>query len=319
MLLYFLVWRRNMLDRLGDPALIGRLMPGFSATRFWLKNLIVLISLALLIVAFANPQRGAKKQQMMQKSADVFIAMDISQSMLARDIAPSRLERSKVFAQKLVRALEGERIGLIFFAGTAFLQMPLSTDYPFILQSIGSADPELISTQGTAIPAAIDLAAKSFDPEPAGRALVLITDGEDHEEDAISRAEAAFDDGIVLYPVGAGTASGGNIPITTNGFADYKRDENGAVVQTKLDESMLVKLATAGGGRVFNISQDEAAVSALKREVDGLLKRNIEVRSFSEYETWYQWFLLPALLLLLADIWTGWRKKPKKASTHSSN
>jgi Ca-activated chloride channel family protein len=312
MLLYFQVWRNNMLGRLGSPATVSRLMQGFSARRFWAKNLIVLSALTLLIIAFANPQRGAKKQQMMQKSADVFIAMDISQSMLARDVAPNRLELSKVFVQKLVHALEGERIGLIFFAGSAFLQMPLSTDYPFILQSVRNADPDLITTQGTAIPAAIDLAVKSFDPEPAGRALVLITDGENFEDDVISHAETAFDDGIVFYPVGAGTASGGNIPITTNGFTDYKRDENGAIVQTKLDESMLVKLAAAGGGRVFNISQDEAAVSALKREIDGLQKRDIEVRSFAEFESWYQWFLFPALLLLLLDAWIGWRLKTNR-------
>jgi Ca-activated chloride channel family protein len=303
-LLFYWNWRNRMLARLGNPDMVTRLMPGFSATRFTLKNLLFLLSMTLLIVAFANPQQGARKQKSTRKIVDVFLALDVSQSMLARDVAPSRIELSKVFMQKLVKVLEGNRIGVIFFAGNAFLQMPLSTDYGFILQSIQNADPDMITNQGTNIPAAIELAAKSFDPEPGGRAMILITDGENHDDDAIKSAEAAFDDGMVLYPIGAGTTDGGPIPMGNQ----YKRDETGDIVRTKLDEEMLVKLAKAGQGRTFNINQGDAAVDALKREIDGLQKRDIEVRSFSEYESSYQWFLLPALLLLLLYIYTGWKK-----------
>jgi len=308
LLLAYSAWRKRTLQRLGAPGPLQRVMPGFSPQRFWLKNTLILLALAGLALAWANPQRGSKKQQTTQKSADIFIALDISQSMLARDLAPSRLELSKVFIQKLVKALQGERIGLIFFAGDAFLQMPLSTDYGFILQSVQDATPDLITAQGTAIPAAINLAIKSFDNEPAGRALILITDGEDHDEDAVGRAEAAFDDGIVIYPVGAGTAEGGPIPVADFEFSEYKRDEKGDFVITRLNESLLHDIAQAAGGRVFNVSKGEAALSALKREVDGLEKRDIAVRSFSEFESYYQWFLLPALLLLALEGWLGWRK-----------
>ena len=174
-------WRKNALVRLGN---VERVMPGFSGTRFWLKNVLLALALALLAVAWANPQLGAKKQTVTQEASDVFVALDISQSMLCQDVAPSRLELAKAFAQKLVQTLEGERIGLIFFAGNAFLQMPLSSDYSFIIQSIQSATPDLITEQGTALPAAIDLAQQSFGYEPGGgRAIVLITDGEDHDDE----------------------------------------------------------------------------------------------------------------------------------------
>lgn len=309
LLLGYWAWRGRKLKQLGDPVQVQRLMPGFSSGRFWFKNVLILSALGLLILALANPQRGAKKRQVTQKSADVFIALDISQSMLAQDVAPSRLELARVFVQKLVKALEGEQIGMIFFAGDAFLQMPLSTDYAFILQSVQEAGPELITAQGTAIPQAIKLAKKSFDSEPAGRALILITDGENHDEDAVDAADEAFDDGIVIYPVGAGTAEGGPIPVNNADFSQYKRDEKGEVVRTRLDESILHNIAMAGGGKVFNISQGDAAISALKREIDGLEKREIAVRSFSEFETCYQWFLLPALLVLLLDAWLGWKKR----------
>jgi len=304
------MWRQKALARLGEEALLQRLLPSVSPLRFWLKNALFGLGLILLAVSWANPQRGAKQQQATQESADVFIALDISQSMLAKDIAPSRLEYAKVFARKLVQALEGERVGLIFFAGDAFVQMPLSTDYNFLIQSLQSAEPDLITVQGTAIPLAIDLAAESFGEEPGGgRALILITDGENHDEDAVARAEAAYEDGIVICAVGAGTTDGGPIPTGNSEFSEYKRDENGDLVRTRLNEQLLLQLAQAGGGRAFNIKQNDAAVNAIKRIVDGLEKREITLRSYTEFESYYQWFLLPALLLLLIDTWIPFYRK----------
>ncbi len=303
-------WRQKALAQLGDQALLQRLLPSISPLRFWLKNALFGLGLILLAFSWANPQRGAKQQQAKQESADVFIALDISQSMLAKDIAPSRLEFAKVFARKLVQALEGERVGLIFFAGDAFLQMPLSTDYNFLIQSLQNAEPDLISVQGTAIPRAIDLAAESFGGEPGGgRALILITDGENHDEDAVERAETAYEDGIVICTVGAGTPDGGPIPMGNSDFSEYKRDENGEVVRTRLDEQLLHQLAQAGGGQAFNIKQSDAAVQAIKRIVGGLEKREITLRSYTEFESYFQWFLLPALLLLLVDTWIPFYKK----------
>lgn len=309
-------WRQKTLARLGDQTLLQRLIPPVSIFRFWLKHILFGLGIILLAVSWANPQRGAKQQKATQESADILIALDISQSMLAQDIAPSRLEFAKVFARKLVEALEGERIGLIFFAGDAFLQMPLSTDYNFILQSLQSAEPDLITVQGTAIPSAIDLAVKSYGEEPGGgRALILITDGENHDQDAVDRAASAYEEGVVICTVGAGTSDGGPIPMGGSGFSEYKRDDNGEVVVTRLDEQLLQKLAQAGGGQAFNIKQNDAAINALKRIVDGLAKREITLRSYTEYESYFQWFLLPALLLFLVDTWMPFYRKNNRLNT----
>lgn len=303
-------WRPKAMRQLGDPVLLNRLLPVFSNGRFWVKNALFAAGLALLAISWANPQRGAKQQKATQESADVFIALDISQSMLARDIAPSRLEYAQVFSKKLVQALEGERIGLIFFAGDAFLQMPLSTDYNFLIQSLQNAEPDLISEQGTAIPAAIELAMKSYGDEPGGgRALILITDGENHDDDAVEQAEAAYEDGIIVNTVGAGTTDGGPIPTGGSEFSEYKRDENGEVVRTRLNQQLLVDVARAGGGQTFNIKQSDEAIRALKHMVDGLEKREVTVRSYTEFESYFQWFLLPALLLLLLDTWIPFYRK----------
>lgn len=311
LLLFYYSWRRRVLARAADPVALPRLLPGWSAFQFFIKNGLLLLAIALLALAWANPQRGAKKQTVTQKSADVLIALDISKSMLVEDVAPNRLDLAKSFVRKLMLELQGERIGLIFFAGDAYLQMPLSTDYPAADMFIANASPEMITAQGTAIPRAIDLATESFDPEPgAGRALVLITDGENHDEDAIARAAEAFDDGIVILTVGAGTAAGGPIPLEVNsGSGAYKRDENGDLVRSRLNQALLKDLAAKGGGAAFLLSQGDAAIKAIRREVSRLQKRDMEVRSFSEFESYFQWFLLPAFLLLALEAWLSWRNK----------
>ncbi len=267
------------------------------------------MSVLLLAMAWANPQTGAKKQTRTQESSDIFVALDISQSMLCQDVAPNRLKMAKIFVQKLVQQLEGERVGLIFFAGTAFLQMPLSSDYAFIYQSLQSASPDMLTEQGTDIGAAIDLAQQSFDPEPgSGRMLVIITDGENHEKGALDKADEAFDNGTVVYTVGAGTAAGGPIPTGSMDEGQYKRDEKNEIVITRLDQAALGKIALSGGGQSYNISQGDAAIGSLKRAAAGLQKRAIEVRSFAEFESRYQWFLLPALLLLGFELTVSFKR-----------
>lgn len=301
------IWRNNALAQLGNTE---RVITGVSDIRFWLKMVLLALVFMLLAVTWANPQLGIKKQTTTQRSADIFIALDISQSMLCEDVAPNRLELAKAFAQKLVVTLEGERIGLIFFAGNAFLQMPLSTDYSFTLQSLQSATPDLITEQGTALAAALELAQQSFGFEPGGgRAIILITDGEDHGGNAQKKADEAYSEGIVVYTVGAGTVGGGPIPTAGNGFSQYKRDEKDEIVRTRLDEMSLHKVAQSGGGKSFNLKQGNALAGTLKRELDSLQKRELEVRSYAEFESWYQWFLLPALILLVAEFLIPFRKK----------
>jgi Ca-activated chloride channel family protein len=300
-------WQQRARKRLGE---ISYILPQIAGRRFVAKNFILLIAMVLLTVAWANPQLGAKQETVTQESSDVFIALDISQSMMCQDVAPSRLELAKIFIQKLVQQLEGERIGLIFFAGNAFLQMPLSSDYAFILQSVQSATPDLLTEQGTDIAAAIDIAQESFDPEPGGgRMLVVISDGETHTDEALDKADEAYDNGTVIYTVGAGTVTGGPIPTGGTGAGEYKRDENNNLVRTRLEEGNLGQIALAGGGNSFNISQGDGAIAALQSAVRGLQKRTHQVRSFAAFESRYQWFLLPALLLLLLEMFIRYQKK----------
>ncbi|MBK8554428.1 MAG: VWA domain-containing protein [Lewinellaceae bacterium] len=301
-------WRQAAMRKIGLDVAVHRLLPEQPKMLFRWRKIAWLLAFCCLVLAAANPQRGAKQQQAKQKSADILLAVDISQSMLCADIAPSRLLRAQVFASQLIKALKGERIGLIFFAGDAFLQMPLSTDYEAALMFLQNADPNQISEQGTALPAAINLARKSFDPDPgAGRALILITDGEDHDEDAVSEASSAYDDGIVLYTVGAGTPEGGPIPL---GPGVFKRAENHELVRTKLNEQLLADVARAGKGAWFNVRQGDAAISAIRTDINQLQKREISVRSFSEFDSHFQpWLLAAIALLLLLMVWPAAPKR----------
>jgi len=307
LLLGYQRWRNKALARLGDTT---RLMPVLSKLRFWGKGSLLMLALAFLSIAWANPQMGSKKQNTTHKAADVFLALDISQSMLCRDVAPSRLELAKIFAQKTVQALEGERIGIIFFAGNAFLAVPLSTDYTFLIQSIQSASPDLLTEQGTAISSALELAEKSFEADPGGgRAILLITDGENHDEEALDAARTAYGNGSIVLTIGAGTPEGGPIPTSDWEGGQYKRDDKGEVVRTRLNEDLLHKIASAGGTQALSITQSDRAVSTIVREVGNLEKRALEIRSSAELESWYQWFLWPALLLLGLDLAISFRKK----------
>jgi Ca-activated chloride channel homolog len=299
---YFIRWKKKAVANMGA---VERNITPSKAKNTWITAILLAFTVILLAIAAANPQKGMKKNTESQQSADVFIALDISQSMLAEDTKPSRILLAKSFAQKLIKSLAGERVGLIFFAGTAFMQSPLSGDHNFLLRALEEASPELISTQGTALPEAIALAQRSFDDgdgKSGGRALILITDGENHGEDAKDAANEAFDDGIVLYTVGVGTEQGGPIPF--GGLQGmYKRDENNEVVTTKADFDGLQRMASAGGGRAYHLKQQDAALRSLKNEVNNLEKRKIQLRSGSEMESWYQWFLFPALLLLLIELY----------------
>ena len=291
-------WRTLALSRLGRADKVAKATYGFSNRRFWWKNVLILVAIGLLVLAWADPRWGASQKTATRQSSDVFIALDISLSMLSQDSKPSRLDLAKSFAQKLVKALEGERIGLIFFAGNAFLQMPLSGDYAFMIQSIQNASPDLVSTQGTAIPAAIALAQRSFDAEgDAGRGLILITDGENHDEDAIEQATEAFGAGVVVYTVGAGTPEGGYIPVE-GAQGQFKRNEEGSLIRTHLNLELLRGLATAGGGKAYLLAQGDAALNSLVQEIGSLAKRQVTMKNGAQAESRFQWFLLPAILLL---------------------
>ncbi|MBT8219677.1 MAG: VWA domain-containing protein [Bacteroidia bacterium] len=295
-------WRKRKLKQLGNLKLLDRLTPQYSRYKHWTKSILILLSLGFLIIGWANPQWGTKKEKVKRKSIDVFLAMDISNSMLAEDIAPSRMERTRNFTVKLIDQLKGERIGLILFAGNAYLQMPLTTDYAAAELFVRSANPSQAPAQGTAISEAIDLAEQSFSEDnKQHKVLIVLSDGENHDEEALERAQSAAANGLLIFAIGVGTPNGGYIPQAIGGRRDFKRDSEGAPIMTRLNEQMLADLASAGNGSYFNLAEGEKIVDALKTSLDRVEKRELEQRSFSEFESYFQYFIGIGLLLLIVE------------------
>ncbi len=305
-----MVARKRRMTRLGNSELLQRLMPERSKYKLGLKFGILAFALLLLGIGWANPQRGTKTRKVNRKSIDVFIGLDISQSMMAQDFVPNRLERAKRFARTLNEKLAGERLGLIIFAGNSYLQVPLTTDYAAMDLMIRSANPNLAPTQGTAIAEAVDLAERSFPEENTNhKVLILISDGENHEPEAIQRVQTAKANGLTVFTIGVGTEEGSFIPILVNGRSDYKRDTDGTPVRSQLNEEMLRNVAKEGGGSYFNLANEsEEVITALRQRVDQLEKRELEQRIFDEYNSYFQYFLFPAILLILIEFLLHYRR-----------
>lgn len=304
LLLYFLFtsWFKQESLKLSEDNLFQRLSPHFSWGKKHLKFGLLLSAITFLCIAFANPQWGNKKEKVRAQSSDVFIALDISQSMMAEDISPNRLERAKRLTQNIVRSLKGNRIGLIYFAGSAYLQMPLSNDYAAAEIFLQSANTGQAGTQGTAIVEAIDLALRAFEEDKQyQRSLIIVTDGESHDEEAIAKAEEALDRGLVVFTVGIGTEEGGFIPFKERGREGFKRDKDGNPVKSALNIQLLKDLAGNGGGEYYLVQEGNQIIADLKTEIDRLEKQEVEQRSFSEYASYFQYFLGFALLLLFIE------------------
>ena len=309
--IFALTWfaRKRAIERFGDLNLMQQLMPQMSKYKDILKFGLLMFTLAFIIIAWANPQQGLKKEKVKRKSVDVILALDVSTSMLAQDLNPNRMERAKQFAIKLVQTLKGDRIGIIIFAGNAYLQMPLTTDYAAAQLFIKSANPELAPTQGTAISDAIDLAKRTFEENnKQHKALVVITDGENHEEGVLDLAEEAVNDGLLIFTVGVGTVGGGPIPVVVNNATDFKRDKTGNIVHSRLNEGMLKDIARAAKGAYFNLSAGDEIIDALREHIDKIEKREFEQRSFKEFDTKYQYFIALALLFLIIEFMISYRK-----------
>ena len=302
--------RKQALKKFGELEALQRLMPSASNFMHILKFVFLVVGLFFLIIGWANPQWGTKKEKVKRKSVDVFLALDISQSMLAEDISPSRMDRAKKFAQNLVQALKGERIGTIIFAGNAYMQVPLTTDYAAANLFINSANPSMAPSQGTAIVDAIDLAEQSFEEENKNhKVLIIISDGENHDDEALAGAKKAGRNGLLIYTIGVGTKSGGFIPSYERGVLEFKKDGNGDPVRTFLNETMLEDLADAGNGTYFNLLSGSDRVStALKNRINQMEKREFEQRIFSQYESYFQYFIGIGLLLLILEFLFPYRK-----------
>jgi len=310
------MWMNREVAKLSEASLFNRLSPHFSWARKHLKFTLLMLALLFLCVAWANPQWGNRKEKVKAKSSDVFIALDISQSMMAEDVSPNRLERSKRLAQGIIRELRGNRIGLISFAGSAYLQMPLSNDYAAAEILIQSANTNQAGTQGTAITDAIDLATRAFeDDKDYQRALIVITDGENHDDLAIAKAQEARESGLVVFAIGVGTEAGGFIPYTERGREAYKKDKEGNPVKSQLNIQLLKDLAESGGGEYFLVQEGNRIIKDIKDEIDKIEKQEVEQRSFSEYASYFQYFLGIGLALLFIEYLISNRANLSKSSS----
>ena len=297
----FRVWknrRTRVRQKLADAHLLVGLMDEHSERaldqRFWACWMGVL----LLVLAAANPQLGGKAVTVQQRGLDVVLALDLSDSMLAEDLPPSRLERAKRWAQGLVEAISGNRIGLVVFAGDAFLEDALTLDYRHLITSLRAQRTSGIPQQGTDLAAALNEAIDAFPEERKNqRTVVLLTDGEDHEgglEEALDRAER---EGVIVFTVSVGSSEGGQIPVFFRGQRDFKRDESGQVVVTRPNLEVLRQIANETGGTYFDLRAGEAAYEAIDQRLAQLQKQDFAERLYSDYESYFQWLLLPALIL----------------------
>jgi len=294
--------RRRALKKFGQPEMLEDLMPFQSKSRPVLKFVILMLALVFFIVGIARPQFGSKLKTEKREGVELIIALDVSNSMMAEDIQPNRLERAKRAISRLIDRLQDDKIGLIVFAGDAYTQLPITSDYNSAKLFLNSVNTQIVPKQGTAIGAAIDLAHNSFTPSgEANKAIIVITDGENHEDDAVSAAKDALDDGIIVHTIGMGLPSGSPIPVLRNGQTDYLKDRDGKVVVTKLNEKMLEQIAAAGQGIYVRANNAQVGLNALFDEINKMEKQEMETRTFSEYDDQFQYFFAIGLFLLLLE------------------
>ena len=307
----FITYRnqKKRLRKFGDPQLLRSLMPDVSRFRPAVKFWILQGALALLIVMLARPQFGTKISNEQRTGIETIIAMDISNSMLAEDITPSRLDRSKMMVENLVDHFTNDKIGLLVFAGDAFVQLPITSDYVSAKMFLSSIDPSMMATQGTDIARAIDMATHSFTQEEGiGKAIIVITDGEDHEGGALESAKAAKDAGMRVYVLGVGSTQGAPIPIP--GTGDYMKDNTGNTVMSALNEDMCRQVAQAGGGAYIHVENNSAAQDQLDNELNKLAKKETTSTVYSEFDEQFQAVAILALLLLILEICIYDRRNP---------
>lgn len=307
--------RRRAIRKFGDPSLLTELMPSVSKHRPDVKFLLMTLVIALFAVLLARPQFGSKQETVKRKGVEVIIALDISNSMLAQDVQPSRLDKAKMLISKLVDNLDNDKIGMIVFAGDAFTQLPITSDYVSAKIFLESINPSLISKQGTAIGQAIDLAVRSFTPqEKVGRSIIIITDGENHEGGIDDAVKKATEKGIQINVLGVGLPNGAPIPIV--GSNDYRRDNEGNVVVTRLNEPMCQDIAKKGEGVYVRVDNTNSAQKVIAEEIDKMSKADVESKVYSDYNEQFQSVAWIILCLLLVEMLILDRKNPLFKGIH---
>ena len=297
--------RRRRLERFGDAALVEELMPSYSRTKGWVSTVLFALGFFFFVIGLARPQIGAKLREHETKGAEIMICLDVSNSMLAEDYSPNRLERAKLAISRIVDRLQDDRIGLIIFAGSSFVQLPITTDYVSAKMFLGNIDTGSVPVQGTAIGEAVKTAMKSFSAQSEkSRAIIVITDGENHEDDAVDAAKQAGDLGIKVYTIGVGSLQGQPIPVE----GGLLKDRDGNIVVTRLDETTLRKMADVSGGAYVHAGNEEFGLGPI---VDDIKKMEAERYSsvvFEEYDELFMYFFAAALALFALEMLIGERK-----------
>ncbi|MFC2086868.1 VWA domain-containing protein [Bacteroidota bacterium] len=304
-ILYIISYRlkKKAIARFGNLSLLSELMPDASMARPTYKFIILLFALVALILTISRPQFGSKLKEVKRKGVEIIIALDISNSMLVEDIKPNRLERAKRAISNMVSNLQDDKIGLIVFAGDAYVQVPITTDYASAKLFLNTIDPSIIPKQGTAIGSAIKLAMRSFSSESElNQVLIIITDGENHEDDAIEMAKQANEKGIIVHTIGMGLPQGSPIPVPGSGQRTFQKDREGNTIVSKLNEGMLQQLAAVGNGAYIRASSSQTGLSAIYNEIDKLEKKDIESKVYSDYEDQFQYLAGIALFFILLDL-----------------
>lgn len=310
-ILYFgvQIWKRKAQNRFAEKSALRKLAPEHSVFKTWLKFGLFALILASLIVALANPKIGTKLKNVKREGVDIVFAVDVSKSMLAEDVKPSRLEKAKRITSEVINILHGDRIGLVAYAGQAYPLLPLTADYSAAKMFLQSMNTDMLSSQGTAIQQAISVASDYFESEsPTARLLVIISDGEDHEMGASELAQQIQEEGVRIYTIGLGTDKGSTIPMRFGQTQTYKRDQNGEVVITKLNRLLLEEIAREGSGKYFDGTNTQEVIDNLKSTLEGIEKNEYESQLFSDYKDQFQWFVGLGLLFLVIDVFISYRK-----------
>lgn len=318
-LIYILVvvWKKNRQKKFASPELLEKLSPNRSLFKSLLKLAMLCLAFAFLVIALINPKIGTKLETVRSEGVDIVFAVDVSKSMLAEDIAPNRLEKSKQLVSQIINNLVSDRVGIVAYAGKAFPQLPITTDYAAAKLFLQGMNTDMISSQGTAINEAIELARTFYDAEDqTSKILIIISDGEDHSEtSAADAAKNAQNDGIKIFTIGVGDVKGGPIPIKRNGIVlNYKKDQNNETVITKLDENNLKAIARNADGQYINGSNTAAVVKSIRDILETIEKTEFESQQVADYKDQFQWFLAFAIALLFLDIFllerkTAWLQK----------
>ncbi|UBZ08008.1 VWA domain-containing protein [Salegentibacter mishustinae] len=314
--LVFSIWQKRARSKFAKPELLGYLSPNRSSFKPLLKVLLIVFALAALVVGLVNPKIGSQLETVKREGVDIVFAVDVSKSMEAEDIAPSRLEKSKQLVRQIIGNLGSDRVGIIAYAGSAFPQLPITTDYGSAEMFLESLNTDMISSQGTAIGDAIELATGFFDDnQQTNRVMFILSDGEDHGGNIEDMARQAAEAGIRIYTIGVGTTKGGPIPIKRNGvIQNYKKDNQGETVMTKLDPSTLQEIAEEANGEYIDGSVTAEVTEKVQEELLTIEKTEFEAKQFADYKSQFQWFVGLAILLLLLDVFmlerkTGWIRK----------